>query len=155
MIVDMRYVSPLLRKRCVGMNMGITAEKKMMSRRVIRSKAQARSPLFVLFAVMAVALVCIILSFAVLPAFAGASSSREKLYTNYEIKQGDSLWSISSDFYCPEYSDSDKFIKEVMVLNHLTDPDNIHEGSYLVLPYYADINSIPPPAELAPDLRSL
>ena len=120
------------------MKKGITAGKSMMSRRVIRSRAQARPPYYVLFAVMAVALVCIILSVAVLPTFAGASASREKRYSDYQIQSGDSLWSIASDYSCPEYSDSDKFIREVMQLNHITDPDSIHAGSYLVIPYYVD-----------------
>ncbi|MCR5098792.1 MAG: LysM peptidoglycan-binding domain-containing protein [Lachnospiraceae bacterium] len=110
-----------------------------MSRRVIRSKAQARSPLYVLFAVMAVVLVCIVLSIAVLPAFAGASSTREKRYSDYEIRQGDSLWSIAAEYSCPEYSDSERFIREVMQINHLTDPDSIHAGSFLVIPYYVDV----------------
>ena len=117
---------------------GNTAGKKMMSRRVIRSKAQARSPYIVLFAVMAVALVCIILSVAVLPTFAGASASREKRYSDYQIQAGDSLWSIAAEYSCPEYSDSSRFIKEVMRINHITDADSIHAGSYLVIPYYID-----------------
>ena len=120
------------------MNKGITAEKKMMSRRVIRSRAQARSPFYVLFAVIAVALVCIVLSVAVLPAFAGAAVPREKCYSSYEILPGDSLWSIAAEYSCPEYSDSEKFIREVMSINHITDADSIHAGAYLVVPYYTD-----------------
>ena len=120
------------------MKKGITAERKMMSRRVTRTKARARSRYYNLFAVIALLLVCIIMSAAVFPVFADAGQTREKFYTDYEIQPGDSLWSIAEDHICPEYSDSSKYMREVMELNHLTEGSVIHAGSYLVIPYYSD-----------------
>ncbi len=81
-----------------------------------------------------------ILSTAVVPAFAVTPHERVKLYKSVEIAAGDSLWSIAGDYGCPEYSDSSRFIREVMEINHLTDADSIHEGAYLVIPYYADVD---------------
>ena len=82
-----------------------------------------------------------VLSIAVIPAFAVTPHERVKLYRSVEISSGDTLWSMANDIACPEYSDSNRFIREVMEINHLTDADSIHEGAYLVIPYYTDAES--------------
>ena len=118
------------------MRYGITAEKKMVSRRVVSTRALAIYHKRI--AVMALGLACIILFFAVIPAFAGGGDVREKLYTDYEIQPGDSLSAIAGEYSDPAFGDTSSFISEVMAINHITDPDSIHAGSYIVIPYYED-----------------
>ena len=88
--------------------------------------------------ILALIAVCVIISLAVVPAFAGAGSTREKLYTEHRIAEGESLWSIAQEYSSPEYLDSYDHIREIMEINHLTDSDSIHAGAYLVVPYYTE-----------------
>ena len=80
--------------------------------------------------------VLLILYLAVVPAFAGTGTARDKYYTQVCIDEGDSLWSIAQSHITPEYDSSSDYITEVMSINHLTDADCIHAGNYLVVPYY-------------------
>ncbi|WOO37001.1 LysM peptidoglycan-binding domain-containing protein [Anaerocolumna sp. AGMB13020] len=66
----------------------------------------------------------------------------EKLQTStkhiisIQIEKGDTLWSIASQYITDDYSDMNEYIKEIKKTNGLT-TDTIHEGKYLVIPYYA------------------
>ena len=86
--------------------------------------------------------ICILLVMAVVPVFAGSNRDHQKLYTDICIEQGDTLWSIAGEYMSPEYRDSSAYIQEIMEINHLTDENSIHEGSYLVIPYYAKSDMI-------------
>lgn len=60
---------------------------------------------------------------------------REKCYTTYYVKYGDTLWDIAEDM-CemnPEYPDVRMYIDEVRELNNIYD---IKSGDELTLPYY-------------------
>ena len=116
----------------------ITAEIKNASRRDVAYRVQDRRCTLIRMTVLAVVCALVIISLAVIPAFAGSGSSREKLYTCVCIEDGDTLWSMAQEYTCPEYADSSRFIREVMTINHLTDESSIHAGAYLVIPYYAD-----------------
>lgn len=59
-----------------------------------------------------------------------------KYYTSIQIEQGDTLWSIASDYMSPEYDSIQEYIAEVKELNQLG-PDDIHSGQYLTIPYYS------------------
>ncbi len=61
--------------------------------------------------------------------------TREKLVTSVKIEKGDSLWSIASQYFTDEYDDINSYIAEIMYSNGLTS-DVIHEGSYIIVPYY-------------------
>ncbi len=67
----------------------------------------------------------------------GASQSRPKYFTSYEIKAGDTLSGIAKQFITSEYSSADEYISEVRSINGFTG-DTLYAGAYLVLPYYAD-----------------
>ncbi|SCW27627.1 hypothetical protein SAMN02910400_00126 [Lachnospiraceae bacterium C10] len=56
-------------------------------------------------------------------------------YVQLEIASGDTLDSIVTD-YCNDKLDYRSFKREVVQLNHLMDEDNIHTGSYLLIPVY-------------------
>lgn len=64
---------------------------------------------------------------------------RYKRVTSVEVKKGDTLWSIASDYITEEYRDINEYIKEIKASNGLVS-DTIHTGSYLIVPYYADVD---------------
>lgn len=65
------------------------------------------------------------------------NTERVKLVSSVEIKEGDTLWSIASDYISEEYSNMKEYIKEIKECNGLAS-DTIHEGNYIIVPYYAD-----------------
>jgi hypothetical protein len=62
---------------------------------------------------------------------------RAKLVTSIEVKKGDTLWSIASDFISDEYNDMNEYITEIKVSNGMTS-DDIHAGNFIIVPYYVD-----------------
>jgi len=60
---------------------------------------------------------------------------REKTVTSVKIEKGDSLWSIASHYFTDEYKDMNVYIEEIKLSNGLTS-DTIHEGRYIIVPYY-------------------
>ena len=64
----------------------------------------------------------------------------DKIYTNYEVKYGDSLSTIASNYYeqypddIKEYLDLNELVKEIISINHIKNPDNIKEGTKIIIP---------------------
>ena len=64
----------------------------------------------------------------------------DKMYTNYEIKYGDTLTSIANKYYeqypddVKEYLDLNELIKEIININHIENSNNIKEGTHLIIP---------------------
>lgn len=67
-------------------------------------------------------------------------SNRSKQVVSVKIKKGDTLWDIAKKYMTEEYSDINEYIQEIKLSNGLYS-DTIHEGSYLIVPYYAEIDS--------------
>lgn len=65
------------------------------------------------------------------------AGERVKLVASVEIKHGDTLWSIASEFYSDEYDDMNDYIKEIMYSNGMAS-DEIRTGNYIIVPYFAD-----------------
>lgn len=83
-------------------------------------------------------LVCsIILSLGIITTKVTAERAleREKTVTSVRIEKGDSLWSIASQYITDEYKDMNVYIEEIKLSNGLTS-DTIHEGRYIIVPYY-------------------
>lgn len=59
-----------------------------------------------------------------------------KYYTSVEIKNGDTLWDIASEYMTDEYGSLQEYVAEVKELNNLPS-DNIRSGQSIVIPYYA------------------
>lgn len=58
-----------------------------------------------------------------------------KQIVSVQINKGDTLWSIAGRYITTEYKDMNTYIKEIKETNGLT-TDTIHEGSYIIVPYY-------------------
>lgn len=88
--------------------------------------------------IMLIFVLLIILFFSILFGFkavyANESVEYEKSFISIEIKPGDSLTSIASD-YAISPSEYDDYISEVKQINNLKE-DTIHAGCYLMIPIY-------------------
>lgn len=65
---------------------------------------------------------------------------RVKLVTSVEIRKGDTLWSIASDYYSDEYEDMNEYIEEIKMSNGIFS-DDIQAGNFIIVPYYADASN--------------
>lgn len=62
---------------------------------------------------------------------------RYKQVISIEIKKGDTLWSIASEYMSEEYKDLNEYIEEIKDTNGMLS-DDIHAGNYIIVPYYVD-----------------
>lgn len=105
--------------------------KKMTKQeRIVRQRKQ----MLAAFIVLVFVCVC----FTVFSINSQASQSQEvyKYYKSYEIKPGDSLWSIANDNMSANYSDQDSYINEIKMINHMLD-DDLRAGDFIVISYYS------------------
>lgn len=110
-------------------NLDYKPRRRMVDRRKIRWIA-----VVLLFAIMV---------FTVFLATKNVTAKREndrvKQVASIQVQRGDTLWSIASSYVSDEYNDLNDYISEIMVSNGLSS-DTIHAGSYIIVPYYADIS---------------
>jgi hypothetical protein len=60
-----------------------------------------------------------------------------KYYTSYEVKSGDTLWSIAKEYSGNgAYDTVTSYIDEVCSINHLPS-DRIYAGNEICIPYYS------------------
>ncbi len=67
-------------------------------------------------------------------------TDRIKLVTSIEVKKGDTLWSIASNYISDEYDDMNEYIEEIKGSNGMTS-DHIRAGNFIIVPYYADASN--------------
>lgn len=68
---------------------------------------------------------------------ASASVTKDEKYVmSMKIEKGDTLWGIANENITGHYESVDEYIEEIMECNSLTS-DVIHEGQYLIVPYYS------------------
>lgn len=69
---------------------------------------------------------------------ANESKTYYKYYSSYEIKSGDTLWTIADEFIIPYEIEKEDFIKEVRQINHIDMDGTLCAGGILVVPYYSE-----------------
>lgn len=81
-----------------------------------------------------------IVSLIIIPSTVNAKDNvvREKQVISVKVEEGDTLWSIAKEHYTREYKDVKAYIKEIKRVNGLS-TDMIHEGRYLVVPCYIEV----------------
>lgn len=97
--------------------------------------AQKRS-----FAFSALAIAIIIGTFITLSGFISDQEKpvyRNKYFTSIKIEEGDSLWSIASEYISQEYEGIEEYIDELRIMNDLKS-DTIHYGQNLTVAYFSD-----------------
>ena len=65
-----------------------------------------------------------------------SSMNREKMVTAVCVKKDSTLWDIATEYYTSEYEDVNELIEEIKESNGMQ-KDTIHEGAYIIVPYYA------------------
>ena len=68
---------------------------------------------------------------------ASRDAERIKLVTSIEVKKGDTLWEIASEYISDEYNDMNQYIEEIKYSNGMAS-DEIHTGNFIIVPYYVD-----------------
>lgn len=121
------------------MNAAVISDREFENyRRKCRRQRQIRRHIFLM--VLGVVLVLIsVISFHVIVSDAGTDTEglTFKYYTSVLVSPGDSLWSIAQSYLDDHYEDQQKYISEVVSINHLQD-DSITSGQYLIVPYYSE-----------------
>lgn len=69
-------------------------------------------------------------------AVSDTSGIRYKYFTTVYVENGDTLWSIASEYATDEYDDFDMYIAEVKKLNDLKS-NTLQHGSHICVPYYS------------------
>lgn len=91
---------------------------------------------FVVF--LAVLAVVSILSSRMILAGSESGGADQKYYTSIEIEEGDTLWSIASEYMSPDHYDSiNDYIVEIKEMNGISS-DTIHSGNHLIVSYYSE-----------------
>ena len=67
-------------------------------------------------------------------AAAGDSSTTYRI-TSVQIEEGDSLWSLASEYYSEEFVSVTDYIGEIKRMNGLTS-DTLYAGNYILIPCY-------------------
>lgn len=106
-----------------------------------RRNAQIRRNIFLL--IFALGFICVAVFYAnSMISKAGAAKEEElsfKYYKNICMEEGETLTSIARTYADQaHYESHDKYIREVIYMNHLENADDICEGTYLIIPYYSN-----------------
>jgi cell division protein YceG involved in septum cleavage len=96
-----------------------------------------RKRIMIVGIVLVITVIIFSASFAARTVTAQGSAERVKLVTSVEIKAGDTLWGIASEYMSDEYSSVNDYIREIKECNGMSS-DEIHSGNYIIVPYYAD-----------------
>ena len=105
-------------------------------------KKQRMSDIFVrkllaLFLFVFVLFLVVIFALPQKAAAAGDINARTYTITSVEIEEGDSLWSIASEYYTDEFSSLQRYISEIKRMNNLSS-DKLYAGNFLLIPHYAE-----------------
>jgi hypothetical protein len=65
------------------------------------------------------------------------TTDRIKSVASIEVKHGDTLWSIASEFVTEEYDNLNEYIEEIKRSNGMVS-DTIRTGNFIIVPYYTD-----------------
>lgn len=73
----------------------------------------------------------------VLPERKAAAGDSVSTYgiTSVQIEEGDSLWSLASEYYSEEFISIANYIEEIKRMNNLSS-DTLYAGNYILIPYY-------------------
>lgn len=100
-----------------------------------------RRKLWMVGGLVLIMLVIISVFFMTKTVTAQRDGERSKQVACVEIKKGDTLWSIASEYMSEEYDNLNEYIEEIMDSNGML-TDEIHAGNYIIVPYYTDITTL-------------
>ena len=100
-------------------------------------KIKERRRRMMLIASLAITLF-IIGTFAIKGKAVNEGEQKFKYYTSVSVGYGDSLWSLADQYMDRDHYDHFSYIAEIKSINHISDANDIKEGSTLILPYYSN-----------------
>lgn len=114
----------------------VSTEGYIMARKAHRSRKKRYYPRRIAAAVLLIGYLITLFTAETANADGAYEGGRYKYYTSVYVSQGDSLWSIASDYWTKEYPDVSSYIEEIKQLNQISS-DTIKSGTYLCIPYYS------------------
>ncbi len=100
------------------------------------NKIYTYSPKVARMVIIATILISVISTFFIFSTPAsGSGVERTKYFKSITIEEGDTLWSIASEYMSYEYDDIYEYISELKRMNGLHN-DTIHAGCNIIVAYY-------------------
>lgn len=106
-------------------------DRRRVQREVIQQKR-----IVVFFCLMVFSVISVFILFGSIKAQAASAETMQKYYKSIQLKSGDTLWDISSEYMTDKSMDRNEYIHEICSMNHIS-ADEIHAGQYIVIPYYS------------------
>jgi len=69
-------------------------------------------------------------------AAAGDTTGGRYQISSVLIEEGDSLWSLASEYYTDEYSSVSEYLTEITRINNISSSDTLYAGNYILIPHY-------------------
>jgi len=70
-------------------------------------------------------------------AYAENTSAKTYSIISVQIEEGDSLWSLASEYYTKEFASVNAYITEIKRMNGLSS-DTLYAGNYLLIPHFTE-----------------
>lgn len=111
-----------------------------MSRREIIARRKRQQRIHGIISISALIL-SIVIVFGVSGLVTNARSTNDqpeyKYFMSYELEQGDSLWSIASEYCDTHYDSVADYIEEICIINSISTESELIAGTNLIIPYYS------------------
>ena len=111
-----------------------------MSRRELYARRKRQQRIRSMISIGAL-IISILVVFSVSGLVTNARSTSDKqeykYFMNYELEQGDSLWSIASENYDAHYASVEDYMEEICIINSVSYDTKLIAGSSLIIPYYS------------------
>ena len=112
------------------------SERRIRNNKIRRQREMKRHMFISLFTLC----IAFSLAFGIFSIKTSAKDTSEvieiKYYTSITISDGDTLWSIASEYMGKHYDSANDYIEEVVAINSLRN-ETIYTGQHLVIPYYS------------------
>ena len=69
-------------------------------------------------------------------AAAGNSTGGQYQISSVLIEEGDSLWSLASEYYTEEFVSVSDYLTEITRMNGISSTDTLYAGNYILIPQY-------------------
>ena len=117
----------------------ISGSSRILIRAKLRRQQEYRIRLLRLLSAMIIVMFAATFSLSIRSFASDNSSGRSsyKYYTSYTVNEGDSLNTLARRFMTDEYRSEDRYIAEVVSINHIISASDIYEGQVIILPYYS------------------
>lgn len=94
------------------------------------------SKLTVLIVFMVVLFLIVLFVLPERTAAAGDTTGGRYQISSVLIEEGDSLWSLASEYYTEEFVSVSEYIKEITRMNGISVSDTLYAGNYILIPQY-------------------